>query len=522
MTPPCFLLTFDGMKKTKGETISGGLRSMMLMVFLQFLVGGVGAQGFSNLYYDNRPSMMFGSIVPHGQNYYFTGTTTTNSGPPYYGKACFGKIRSDGMVDSIFGIIDTNQFGYENFNNTLKLITDGNFISVGSEIDSVPRVYFIKTDTADNILLWQQYTEQGVDLYHAQDVVEIPDGGYLIAINAHFISSNSQVIIIRTDLAGNVINKRTYGLAANEFPWVIRPMLNGHYMIGGFSGKTNSNTPYWAKTWLLEVDSMGNYISQWLDTNTRNLWPRGMQQTADSGWIIVRQHLSYDINDFQKYNASIVKYDNHFGIEWEQHLGDSSDVTGFYDVEILPDGKYIACGTTPIWGSDSAHRFGWIVKFDTDGTVIWDRKYVSYERFGTHSFLDDIDVLPNGDLLACGELQFTFDVGITPLQQGWILRTDSNGCELSSCVTGISQSEIRHPKFAIFPNPASDQVFIESATTTQGELSIADELGRVLYTNPHFDGATAIKVNNWMNGIYFYRLRTSTNEQRSGKIVVQH
>lgn len=500
------------------------LRLFIISVVLHSIPTQLHSQHFSTLCYGNRPAMLFGSIDYKNDELYVTGVTNTITadGPPYFRKAFFGKITTGGTLDSIFGIIDSNQYSYENFNNTLIKAVDGNYITTGSLTDSIPKVFLMKNDTNGNVLLWHEYTHSQVDIYHGQGVVEIPNQGYLIIVNASIIGGSAQVIIIRTDMSGNVINEQTYGSSNDEFPWVIRPMFNGHYMVGVFTSKTNTNTPYWAKTWLIEIDSMGNMVTQWFDTNTKTMWPSSMQQTADSGWIIVRQHISYDVSDFQQYDASVVKYDKNFNKEWEHYLGDSSDVTGFYDIEILPDGKYIACGTTPIWGSDSAHRFGWLVKFDTDGTLLWDRKYVAYERFGTQSFLYDIDVLPNGDFLACGELRFTFNVGITPVQQGWILRTDSNGCVLDNCMVGIEETEKSVAEIKIYPNPTHNIFYMEIENPQQqgGTLELYDINGRKLTTlKNNFTHQMMVAISNYSNGIYFWSYTKENQPTQSGKIV---
>lgn len=445
---------------------------LLLAVLLPvFISKQVFAQQFSSLYYENRPLAFFGSCEYYSGNNYLTGLTAAID-TPYYLKGLFGKVLADGSLVYLKGAIDTLPYSYQFYRNALHKTADGNFIVCGEMIDTLGKVFIAKFDTNGNMLFKKEFIDTTLELFHSQDVLELPGEGYLIAINVAFQNLNSAAVIIRTDTAGNILNKKVHDLNATEYPWLLRPMFNGNFMVGAVTHKTANSSAYWCRTWLIEIDSMGNYVNQWIDTDNKNLWPYGMQQTADSGWIIVRQHLAYDVSGFQKYNAGIVKYDKNFTKEWEHYYGDSSDVTGFYDVEILPDGKYIVCGTTPIWGSDSAHRFGWIVKFDTDGTMLWERKYVALERNGTHSYLYDIDVLPNGDLLACGELRFTFNVGITPIQQGWILRTDSNGCVIENCLTGIDirPETTDEREILLWPNPASN--FIE--VVIESDMEMAD------------------------------------------------
>ncbi len=478
------------------------------------------AQQLNNLYYDNRLAIMFGSIEEYNDSYYVSGVTTfAITDTTYYTKALFGKVNEDGSLHYIIGIFDSLNHHYSIFMNCLKKTADGNFIATGDINDSIPKAFLLKIDTDGNVLLWHEYTYPNVNLFHGHDVIEMEGAGYLIAINANFTNGNSETIIIRTDTLGDTLNVKDYGFAYTEFPWLIRPMLNGNFMIGAVTYSYN-----WARTWMLELDSMGNYVNQWIDTSLNNYYPLGMQQTADSGWIITRQHIALNIPNYQAYNASIVKLDKGFNKQWEYFLGDSSDVTGFYDVEILLDGKYIVCGTTPIWGSDSAHRFGWIVKFDTDGTKLWDRKYVAYERFGTQSFLYDIDVLPNGDLLACGELRFSFNVGITPAQQGWILRTDSNGCEIENCLVGIEEPRTKPQdasQIQIQPNPANSYVQIQTENgMISGEIKLYDVAGRLVLQKRIETEQMNLDITPLGKGLYIVTAEKGTKQAR-GKLVVE-
>ncbi len=477
------------------------------------------AQQFSELCYDDRPAMRFSSIESLNKALYVSGVTATKVAP-LYKRAVIGKLSDLGIADTFHVYIDTTN-NYEIFKNCLRVTTEKHLLAVGSFYDSVPKVFLMECDTNGSVLLWQEYTYPNTVILTGSDVVKIQGEGYLVAINADFTNGNSDVLVLRTDTDGVEINTNIYSLGSEEWPWLIRPMLNGNYMVGTFSMKNSNSTPFWTKTWLIEIDSMGNYVNQWIDTDNKNLWPYGMQQTADSGWIIVRQHLAYDIGGFQKYNAGIVKYDKNFGKEWEHYHGDSSDVTGFYDVEILSDGKYIVCGTTPIWGSDSAHRFGWIVKFDTDGTMLWERKYVALERNGTHSYLYDIDVLPNGDLLACGELKFTINVGITPIQQGWILRTDSNGCVIENCLLSSPLTPEEGTAVHVIPNPASSQIQITLPDEMQdAEVKIFDVAGKVVKEFKAATAAAVVEVSDLNKGLYLIAAEKEGKFAR-GKLVVE-
>ncbi len=479
---------------------------LLITVLLPVLITKhVCGQQFSSLYFDNRPAVLFGSVEEYNNAYYTTGVTAGLDTPTYV-KALFAKVNTNGNMIYIHGVIDTLPYSYQLYWNTLKKTKDGNLLACGEMVDTTKKVFVAKFDTTGSILFYASFMDTSLLTFQAKNVIELSNGEYIIAINAQYKNYNSVVMFIKLDNLGNIVIKKNFDLNATELPWLIRPMLNGNYMIGAVSYKTNNNSPFWCRTWLIEIDSMGNYVNQWIDNDTKNLWPYGMQQTADSGWIIVRQHVAYDVAGLQLYNASVIKLDKNFTKEWEVIKGDSGFDTGLYDVEILQDGKYIVCGTTPEWGTDSAHHFGWILKIDTDGTILWERKYVAYERFGTYSFLYDIDVLSNGDLLACGELRFTTNVGITPIQQGWILRTDSNGCVIENCMVNVDDPNTEAQEIQLIkllPNPAINSVLLQlDDVMLYGELKIYDVAGKKLLQKNLDTTKLIIDVSGFSKGIY--------------------
>ena len=469
--------------------------------------------------------MLFGSVKTVNNKFYVTGVTSTIRSP-YYGKAVFGKIEANGAVDFINAVVDSDNYNYDIFWNSLKKTADGNFIVTGDVKDSIQKAFLMKVDSNGQILFWHEYTEAGNLIFQGDDLIELPDSGYLLAINIARSDLISDVMIIRTDINGNIINKRDYFNGNVAYPQIIRAMSNGHYMVGAWSGPTTNNTPYRAKTWLIEVDRMGNEVRNWVDTVPKNLWPNGMEQTADSGWIIVRQHVAYDVSNFQELNASVLKLDKNFNKEWELHLGDSSDLTGFYDIKILPDGKYLACGTTPIWGTDSAYYWGWLVKIDINGTVLWDRKYTSKPQFGAHSMLSSMEYLPNGDIVACGQLDLTFSIDNSAIQQGWIIHTDSNGCLIDNCGRiGVGIDELNSSQQAeikVYPNPARDCLQFETSIATPGTiLSIYDMYGRAISQKElSVNGITTISTLLWNSGLFLWIIRENEIPVGQGKLEI--
>ena len=235
------------------------------------------AQFYSNLYIEGRPAMLFGSLNTLNGTLYVTGVTNTIRSP-YTEKALFGKIQYDGTVDFINSIVDSDGYDYDIFYNSFKRTVDGNFIAAGNKVDSIQKAFLMKIDSNGTILLWHEYADTNALIYQGMDVAEIPDSGYLLAVNID-INNINNVRIIRTDLQGNALSAKNYFSGQISLPNIIRHMYNDHYMIGAWVAPATSNTPYITHTWLIEVDSWGNKIRDWLDPDPKNLWPNIVKAT---------------------------------------------------------------------------------------------------------------------------------------------------------------------------------------------------------------------------------------------------
>lgn len=101
----------------------------------------------------------------------------------------------------------------------------------------------------------------------------------------------------------------------------------------------------------------------------------------------------------------------------------------------------------------------------------------------------------------------------------------------SPCDTIISAIEYWSAKNSkeqtvlVFPNPANKIIYLELDNNRyfKGELSVADNTGKIIYINNNYDGAAVINVQHWANGIYFYSITGNDDKHNYfGKFVVQH
>ena len=113
-------------------------------------------------------------------------------------------------------------------------------------------------------------------------------------------------------------------------------------------------------------------------------------------------------------------------------------------------------------------NLGWIYKISTDGKLLWQRKIVDVAHDPKSSYFDTALELQNGDIIAGGGLDTSYDPNNPKaFQNCWVVRLDSNGCLNAGCLDTIfitSSKSINSAddlELIIYPNPASDNITIQ-------------------------------------------------------------
>jgi hypothetical protein len=106
-----------------------------------------------------------------------------------------------------------------------------------------------------------------------------------------------------------------------------------------------------------------------------------------------------------------------------------------------------------------------------------------------------------------------------------VIGTDANGCKSTASLfqvvdecLGINESG--RESAIIWPNPAADLLFI-SGPLLNGQISIYDEIGRLLLSTKSTGEVTSVNVSDWPNGIYFIELVTKNKKAQRTSFIKQ-
>jgi hypothetical protein len=200
-----------------------------------------------------------------------------------------------------------------------------------------------------------------------QDVVAMPDGGYLIAgYTGNSDQYDCDVYIIKTDAFGNLVWTKTYGGAKPDFPYHMLPTQDGNYFLIGYSRSYGGGD---SDILLMKIDPSGNLIWQKTYGGSGNDEGRDIVATTDGNYVIVGSSNSPGLG---AQNANLIKIDPTGTVIWSKLYGGGSDDFG-NSVKLCPDGGFIMLGQT--FSSGAGGGDAYLVRTDVNGDTLWTKTY---------------------------------------------------------------------------------------------------------------------------------------------------
>jgi len=302
---------------------------------------------------------------------------------------------------------------------------DGKFLIAGVRsrssgsgiLNLVPEddVWLIMVDD-DGDEIWEK-TYGGKDDDGAFSVISTKDGGFLVAGYTESIgSAGRNGWVIKLDEDGNklwnkVFSKWTEATSAIQVP-------DGRFIVVGSTTalfKTEAG-------WVTELDENGSQI--WTES-FKGKEPRSVVQTDATSFAVAGRWksgawiakfkcscgeplLDFDYSKVGIY-GELVKV-------WDKTLGGEGD-DAVYSVIQTADGNFLAVGSTSSKGAGESDA--WVVKFDGEGNVLWDKTFGGADFDGANSVIQTRD----GGFLVVGR---TFSKGAGG-EDAWVMKLDEGG-----------------------------------------------------------------------------------------------
>ncbi len=245
-------------------------------------------------------------------------------------------------------------------------------------------------------------------------VRQTPDGGYIVSgTQWHRGGVQSDILLIKTDDAGNVAWTRRFAVGEVDRGLSVELTTDGGYIIAGSTwgwGKGKSDVCF------VRSDADGHEVWSRTFGGKDREQSYSVKQTSDGGYIIAGQTASFGTGNYDIY---LIKTDIDGELLWSKTFGGHNRDCA-YSVQQTIAGGYIIAGETDSFGSGDYDVY--LIKTDAKGNEIWSSIYGSKYRDYGRSVVQTID----GGFLVAGS---TWRSG-SGYSDIFLLKTDGNGKEL--------------------------------------------------------------------------------------------
>lgn len=220
----------------------------------------------------------------------------------------------------------------------------------------VGEFWAIKTDVSGNEN-WNQYYG-GTDNDRAYDVIQTPDGGYIMVGNSEstdFDITNPKgsydFWVVKIDATGNLQWQQNYGGSGIEIAYSISKTMDGNYLVLGDTRSNDqqvTNPKGNADAWLLKISETGNLLWQKSYGGSQFDTGRNVIEKTDGTLILTGASRSNDQDVNNNYGQSdfwLVIADELGNINFEKNYGGSATDFG-NDAILSSSGQIVMVGSS--------------------------------------------------------------------------------------------------------------------------------------------------------------------------------
>ena len=343
----------------------------------------------------------------------------------------------------------------------------------------------------------------------------------------------TKMLLTKIDSNFNIIWNKDYGDNVwNSTAWKVIVDSNGYLIAGNLDNNHQNQTGKKSGIELFRTDTSGNVRWHFTKISDSCNVLRDIIRTRDGNYIYCGTGAGRHEVRLTGFNEDV------FSVLWMQKIDSAGRPIwqyspspiyfnawgGLTNIIELPDGDVVSAGclTNGFYMADSIfgnNILGTLVCLNKDGKLKWRRAYSYNNNVDTliHQIYD-LKQTSDGGFIMCGEATASIKpFGVNPIQRGWLLKVDSNGC------TSLTDPQC-HPtavphtpqasaaSYQVFPNPAAAQLSIRySNNDGSSRFLLSDLSGKVLLgaALKGKAGQEQLDVAALSPGIYLYRIISS-------------
>ena len=143
-------------------------------------------------------------------------------------------------------------FGYAETGYAVQQTFDGGYIITGRQgiTFNVSELILLKTDSAGN-QQWVKFINTGVNEHEGYDIKQVADSGYIITGMMSVMGEGANIYLVRTDKNGDTLWTKNFGSVNYDQGWSVQPTFDDGYIIAA---------QYDTVSMLLKTDSNGDTL----------------------------------------------------------------------------------------------------------------------------------------------------------------------------------------------------------------------------------------------------------------------
>lgn len=334
----------------------------------------------------------------------------------------------------------------------------------------------------------------------------------------------------------NVIWTKQYGdYRYDDIPQRLKIDDSEYIIASTYDNGNLRDSGIFAQTQIFILDTAGNVIHRWRSNpNKLEIFVRDVIKTKDGGYVYSGMGNGYEQRTGTSFSYLRVKglvakinilgttiWSDTFSVSYTQPGYPNASISTVFEKS---DSSIICAGS--IYGgfetldSPLDNQFSTLIKLTPTGDVVWKRKY----QYGLYLINYDYDVrsTSDGGYVFCGESKDYYYLYDSTLQQGWVLKVDSNGCMSLTdpqCHPTVVPDVPWANDIGIYPNPVATSLTIElPVALPRWQLDVVDMTGRILFTHTSHYMKEKIDVSNLPPGAYIYHITSEGQLIKAGKL----
>lgn len=474
-------------------------RSFYLCLVLKLVcISSINAQSnFNKVYFHDGNSSRANAIIQtKDSGYLFVGPDMSVD------YSSIVKVNSKG--DTLWTILKNLGIGGGDLAETSIELKDSCYL-VGGMIRNISVSYsesFLMKISPQGKIIWsQKYGDQFSERCYS--VKQTSDSGFIFTGWRYNASgSESDIILVKTDNAGNKQWEKTFGGTKYDFGKEVLILKDGGYMI---FGTTYSYGVGLYSMYLIKTDSLGNMLWEKTYGGTSKDYGHSIIETSEGNYALAGN--TYINTDTMA--AYVLKVDTAGVVLWQKKYKGALKEAEFTSIKELLDGELIVCGH--IQKDTLNYRYhGMLKNLSSDGDLIWEKEYTYFKMDSTQHYFFSMDLTKDKGFVMAG-MVIDYHHGANPTNGMWVVKTDSLGCDTSLCFSvSIKENSTVNDEIKLFPNPFSSQLNFNIIEIENAELIldiIEISTGRIILSGKINSSNSTLSTEELMSGVYMARVK---------------